>query len=248
MINIIMVGNGKMAVAAKDLIGNAVDMECVGTISNGWKGKENKLSQLTRELSASDVKVHAIIDFSHPDNLEMIVESLNEYPVPLIMGTTGFTDGQIKKIETISDQIPVVYASNFSAGIALVRRFLKEARTALGDGFDIEIIEKHHRRKVDSPSGTAITLLNEVDPQNEFVRTYGREGMGGRSREIGIHSVRGGNIAGEHTIIFAGDDEVIEITHRAGSNIVFAKGAIQAVRFIQNKKPGLYDMVDVLSR
>ncbi len=140
----------------------------------------------------------------------------------------------------------MVYTANFSLGITIFRQILKQIPPALRNAFDIEMIEKHHKTKLDAPSGTAKMLLADLEEGREYKKTYGRKGMGKREEGIGVHSVRGGSIAGEHTILFAGNDEVLEITHRAGSNRIFADGALLAARFARGKEPGLYDMNDVL--
>lgn len=142
--------------------------------------------------------------------------------------------------------MPVVYTSNFSLGITIFQQILKQITPVLRDAFDIEMIEKHHNRKLDAPSGTAKMLLAAIEEGKEYKKVYGREGFGKRGEEIGIHSIRAGSIAGEHTVLFAGEDEILEITHRAGSNRIFANGAVLAALFAAGQKPGLYNMSDVL--
>ncbi len=247
MINAVLIGYGKMGQALEETIKAEQDIKCVGIINPRSEEMSRSLEELCAELSAKGPMPDVVIDFSHPANLEMIIEGMDKYPLPLIMATTGFTDADMEKIRELSKIIPVVFASNFSVGIALMNRIAKEVRDVLGEDFDIEIIEKHHKRKVDSPSGTARTLVDAIDPEKEFARKHGREGMGKRAKEIGIHSIRGGSIAGEHTVIFAGENEVLELTHKAESNQVFAKGALRAVRFIAGKRPGLYNMNHVLA-
>ncbi|GAB1475825.1 4-hydroxy-tetrahydrodipicolinate reductase [Bacillota bacterium] len=247
MINAVLIGYGKMGRVMEEMIQAEQNMKCVGIVNPRREEMPGSLRELCRELSAQGQMPDLVIDFSHPDNLDMIAESMEKYPLPLIMATTGFNDAQVEKIQSLSKEIPVVYASNFSVGIALMKRIAKDMRDVLGEGFDIEIIEKHHRRKVDSPSGTAGTLADAIDPAGEFIRKYGREGMGKRGKEIGMHSIRGGSIAGEHTVIFAGENELLELTHRVESDEVFAKGAIRAAGFILGKAAGLYGMDQVLA-
>ncbi len=247
MINAVLIGYGKMGKVLEETIKAERDIKCVGIINPRREGKSRSLVELCEELSEKGQMPDVVIDFSHPANLKMIIKGMDKYPLPLIMATTGFTDEEIEKIRDLSKIVPIIFASNFSVGIALMNRIAKEMMNVLGDSFDVEIIEKHHNRKIDSPSGTARTLVDAIDPQKEFARKHGREGMGKRAKEIGIHSIRGGTIAGEHTVIFAGENEVLELTHRAESNLVFAKGALRAVRFIAGKRPGLYNMDHVLA-
>lgn len=247
MKNIVLVGYGKMGQVIEEMIGSSDRLKCIGIVDPMREEMVGDLSKLMKGLAEKGEEVHAVIDFSHRDNLEMISKSMEAYPTPLVMATTGFTDEQIGQIESLSKKIPLVFASNYSVGINLMKRIAKEMRDSLGESFDIEIIEKHHNRKVDSPSGTALTLVDYIDPEKEFEREYGREGMRKRTKEIGIHAIRGGTIAGEHTVIFAGENEILEITHKAESNKIFAKGAIRAAGFIIGKAPGLYSMDDVIS-
>lgn len=247
MKNIALVGYGKMGQVIEEMIASSDRLSCVGIVDPMREEMVADLSELMKSLAEKGEELHGVIDFSHRDNLDMIIRFMKACPTPLVMATTGFTEEQVGQIENLSRHIPLVFASNFSVGINLMKRLAKEMRDALGDGFDIEIIEKHHNRKVDSPSGTARTLLDCIDPNKEFAREYGREGMRKREKEIGIHAIRGGTIAGEHTVIFAGENEILEITHKAESNKIFAKGAIRAAEFVIGKAPGLYSMDDVIS-
>lgn len=215
-----LVGYGKTGQMVKQAIDESSDMQCVGIIS----------SKFLKDLSDINEKTDVIIDFSHPSNLDMIMEYAERNPVALVLGTTGYSPEQIGKIEALAESVPVVYTANFSLGITIFQQVLKRITPVLRDKFDIELIEKHHRRKLDAPSGTAKMLLSALEDD----------------KEIGIHSVRAGTIAGEHTVLFAGDDEILEITHRAGSNKIFATGAILAAQFAVWQSPGLYDMNDVL--
>jgi 4-hydroxy-tetrahydrodipicolinate reductase len=194
-------------------------MECVGVVS----------SKYLKDLSEMTEKPDVVIDFSHPSNLEMIGRYAEANPVALVLGTTGYGPEQIEVIKALSEKVPVVYTANFSLGVTVFEQILKQITPVLRDAFDIEMVEKHHRRKLDAPSGTAKMLL---------------AAMGGEN--TAVHSVRAGTIAGEHTVIFAGEDEILEITHRAGSNRIFAGGAVMAAQFAAGRKPGLYDMNDVL--
>lgn len=231
-----LVGYGKTGQAVKLALEEAEGIQCIGVISS-------------RELSSLSVledKPDVIIDFSHPMNLDMIHAYAQKNPTPLILGTTGYAPEQIKLIEALAEKMPVVYTSNFSLGVNIFQKVLKQITPVLRDSFDIELIEKHHNRKLDAPSGTAKMLLTALEEGKEYHKVYGREGMRKRGEEIGVHSIRAGSIAGEHTVIYAGEDEILEITHKAGSNKIFARGAVLAAKFAAGQKPGLYDMGDVL--
>lgn len=187
-----------------------------------------------------------VIDFSNPDNLEMLVGYCEAANCPAVIATTGFAPQQQEKIKALAQQVPVVFAANFSLGITIMRRVLSEIAPILEDSFDMEVIEKHHNKKLDSPSGTAKMLVDALNSKGEYEEVHGREGNRKRGKEIGIHAVRGGTIAGVHQVIFAGEDEILEIKHTAGSKKIFAAGAVKAARFTQTAEPGLYDMEDVL--
>lgn len=188
----------------------------------------------------------AVIDFSNPENLEMLIDFCGEKQCPAVIATTGFTAAQQEQIRELSRAVPVVFAANFSLGITVMKRVLSEIAPILEDSFDMEVIEKHHNKKLDSPSGTAKMLVQALNPGGEYEEVHGREGNKKRGKEIGIHAVRGGTIAGEHDVIFAGEDEILEIKHTAGSKKIFAAGAVKAARFAQTAEPGLYNMEDVL--
>ncbi|MDR3277532.1 MAG: 4-hydroxy-tetrahydrodipicolinate reductase [Oscillospiraceae bacterium] len=194
----------------------------------------------------------AAIDFSSPAALDGLLFYGAAKKVPLVLCTTGYSEEQLEKIRAASGKIPVFRSGNMSLGINLVADLIRRAAATLGDAFDVEIVERHHRRKVDAPSGTALLLADAVsaalpyDPEYVYERESRREKRG--AREIGISSVRGGTIVGEHEVIFAGLDEVIEIRHTAYSREVFAAGALKAAKFLAGvKKPGLYDMNDVIN-
>ena len=187
-----------------------------------------------------------VIDFSNPMALDSIISYCGAKKVPAVICTTGFSDEQQAKILKLSKTAPVFKSANMSLGVNLIANLVKSASRLLSDGFDIEIVEKHHRRKVDAPSGTAFMLANEInsvcDGRYHFV--YDRESVrqARSDNELGIHSVRGGTIVGEHDVIFAGIDETVTISHSALSRNVFASGALAAASFITEQPPGLYDM------
>lgn len=198
------------------------------------------------------IKPDVVIDFSNPANLEMIAEYTADGKIPLVIATTGFSDAQLKKIEELSKRIPVVFSANYSLGIAVMKKILIQITPVLKDAFDIEVLEKHHNRKADAPSGTAKMLTDILDPEGQYDKKYGRVGIGLRGHEIGIHAVRGGSIAGEHTVMFAGDDEILEIKHTALSKKIFALGALEAAAFVYEKsadgEKGMFTIEDVVFR
>jgi len=194
-----------------------------------------------------------VIDFSSPSALEKLLAFGLFRKIPLVLCTTGFSPSQLDSIGEASRQIPVFRSGNMSLGINLLADLVSRACSVLGDGFDVEIVERHHRRKVDSPSGTALLLADAAASALPYEPTYVYERQSMRqprdAHEIGISAVRGGTIIGEHEVIFAGLDEVIELRHSAASRDVFAAGAIRAVKFMAGTTaPGLYDMRDVLSQ
>ncbi len=200
-----------------------------------------------------DVKESAdvIVDFSVPATTPDILRYALEKKIPVVIGTTGLGERELKLIRSASDQIPVFQTGNMSLGVNLQLELIQLAASTLGANFDVEIIETHHRKKVDSPSGTALMLANAIasisPEEEEFV--YGRHEKNKRrtDSEIGIHSVRGGTVVGEHQVQFIGNDEIIEITHRAFSKQVFAQGALRAAKFLVGKQTGLYNMKNVVT-
>jgi 4-hydroxy-tetrahydrodipicolinate reductase len=199
------------------------------------------------EPAFADAQV--VIDFSHADATSSICQAATQSDIPLVIGTTGHSPEQRDDIVAASKQIAIVLASNFSVGVNALFALTEQAAKILGDNFDLEIVEVHHRMKKDAPSGTAKTLA-EVLQRTRQTKTlrHGREGIIGEraTSEIGIHSVRGGDIVGDHTVIFAGNGERLELTHRASSRETFARGALRAARWVIGKPPGLYDMRAVL--
>lgn len=201
--------------------------------------------------SFSDVKekVDVVIDFSSPSVLRGELEWAKKTGVPVVLASTGYSAADLGYIDECAKQIPVFKTANFSLGVNLLVKLVKKAAQTLGDGFDVEIIERHHNRKADAPSGTALMLADGANEGLGGGRKYlnGREGaVGARGNEIGIHAVRGGTIVGEHEVMFAGEDEIITLSHSARSKRVFAAGAIKAAKWIVGKPSGKYDMNDVL--
>ncbi len=195
-------------------------------------------------------KGDVIIDFSHPSALDSLITFAAKTKTPLVIATTGYTDIEIEKIKAAAGIIPVFFTFNLSLGVNLMVSLAKKATAFLDDSFNIEIIEKHHNQKVDAPSGTAIMLADAINEtlDNKMLYEYDRHSKRQKrnKNEIGIHSVRGGTIVGEHEVIFAGNNEVISIKHEAFSKTVFANGSVTAAKFLKDKTPGLYNMNDVL--
>jgi 4-hydroxy-tetrahydrodipicolinate reductase len=198
-----------------------------------------------------DVPADVIIDFSHPLALTALLETAVRRGLPAVIATTGYNSAQIAEIERAAWDIPIFFTFNMSLGINLMVELSKTAARVLGGDFDIEIIDRHHSKKIDAPSGTAIMLANSIssalaeEPQYVYDRRSRRSPR--VKNEIGIHSVRGGSIVGEHEVMFAGKDEIVTISHSARSREVFATGAINAAQFIVKQKPGLYNMADLVS-
>jgi 4-hydroxy-tetrahydrodipicolinate reductase len=187
-----------------------------------------------------------IIDFSSCEALEQVCKVARKYKVPLLIGTTGHTDAQINEIQELAEHIPVLVASNTSLGIALITELATRAKQILGSGFDIEITEIHHREKKDVPSGTAKSLAYSLAAQNKDIITYNRVGKREHG-SIGVSSLRGGHVFGEHTVHFLGNGERIEITHTAENREVFARGALRLFKVLLGKNQGLYSVADLIS-
>lgn len=243
---IVVYGAGVMAQYVKESVINSGN-EFVGLIDPLGNGDFENL----KNLKENNVDFDAIIDFSHFSLLEDVLEAGINKKVPVLIATTGHSEEQLKKIEEAAKQIPIIKATNTSVGVNIVNEIVAFATKLLKD-FDIEIIEKHHNRKIDAPSGTANTLLEVVkenlnESGRDYRTVYGREGHSKRAeKEIGVHAIRGGNIVGEHTVIYAKNDEIIEIKHEALSRKMFSDGAVKAVEFLSGKKAGMYTMKDVL--
>lgn len=233
---IALVGNGKMGRMIDTLCARDETFSVAGFVGPDACGTLDEIE---------DIDVG--IDFSYPGNLEMILKCAVRRRIPLVIGTTGFTQAQGDAIRAASAQVPIVWANNFSTGVTVLCRLARMASEALGEEFDIEIVETHHNQKEDAPSGTAKALLHSVDPESAHDVVYGRSGRPGkRGKEIGMHALRGGTVAGEHSVHFFGQMEEIELRHRADSREIFARGALKAAAFVKNARPGLYNMEDVL--
>lgn len=188
-----------------------------------------------------------IIDFSHRDNLAWIIDYAKKNGCALVYGTTGLSADQKADLDELAKDHPVFFSANFSYGVAVLQELIRTAVPLLKDTFDIELTETHHNQKADAPSGTAKALLAILNPDGEFKEVYGRSGMtGARQKEIGVHALRGGTEAGEHSVHFFGTNESITITHHADNRQIFVNGAIRAAEYLYGKEPGLYNMHDLL--
>lgn len=191
-----------------------------------------------------------IIDFSHHSLIDHLIDYSVENNVKLVIATTGLSDSTVEKMKEASRVIPIFYSANYSYGVTVLNKILALATEMLEQDFDIELMEKHHTFKIDSPSGTAKMLLDTIIDNSTVERRInnGRKGVTEKKsiHDIGVHAIRGGTIVGEHTIQFAGHDEIIELKHTAMSKAIFAKGAVKAGLFLENKTPGLYTMKDLI--
>lgn len=222
-------------------------------------GNENTETEVTNthdageDLNTAFTGVNAAIDFTVHHFTKDVLEAALASNTPLVIGTTGHTDEERSNITSASKQLPIVFAPNFSVGVNTLFYLTQKATQILGnDLFDIEVTEMHHRHKIDAPSGTARRLLEILNEQTntsyEDDVTHGRVGnIGARpGKEIGMHTLRGGDVVGDHTVMFAADGERVELTHKASSRMTFAAGAVRAAVWLQNQPAGLYDMQDVL--
>lgn len=195
-------------------------------------------------------KTDVIIDFSNPSAIAGLLEFAVKNSIPAVISTTGLNDAQINLIKAASSKIPVFFSANMSLGVNLLCELAKKAASVLGDSFDIEIVEMHHNQKIDAPSGTALMIADSIKEELDEGVKYEYDRHSKREKrtknEIGIHSVRGGTITGEHQVIFAGHDEIITISHSARSKELFATGAVNAAKFLCGKPAGLYSMSDML--
>ncbi|MGH8674821.1 MAG: 4-hydroxy-tetrahydrodipicolinate reductase [Burkholderiales bacterium] len=199
-------------------------------------------------VSAADL----LIDFTRPEGTLAHLDACVAAAKSMVIGTTGFSSEQLARIADAARRIPIVVSPNFAVGVNVVFRLAESAAKILGDAYDVEIIEAHHRHKVDAPSGTALMLgklvAGALGRNLDEVASHGREGdVGARpAKQIGFHAIRGGDIVGEHTVVFAGTGERVEIAVRSQSRMTYAQGALRAAKFLQGKRSGLYDMQDVL--
>ena len=250
MVRLIMHGcNGKMGQTISRIVKEDQGAEIVAGIDK-FMGIANDYP-VFESIEKCDVEADVIIDFSNAGAVDGLLEYAAEKQVPVVLCTTGLSEEQLGKVKATSEKVAILKSANMSLGVNMLLKLLQDATKILSPaGFDIEIVEKHHNLKVDAPSGTALAMadsMNEVlDNEYNYVYDRSQERKRREKKEIGILAVRGGTIVGEHEVIFAGEDEVIEFKHTAHSKAVFAKGAVEAGKFLKGQKPGMYDMKDVI--
>ena len=201
----------------------------------------------TPEAYETAPKADVCIDFSGVGALPLLAAYVRRTNTPLLSGTTGFTDPDFAVLRELSALVPVIWTANYSTGIAVLKRMVREFAPVLRD-WDKELVELHHNQKVDAPSGTAKQLLQELDPEGRATPVYGRQGLCGKRKpeEIGVFSLRGGTVAGEHSVLFFGEDESLELTHKAQSRKVFAAGALRAAQALAEKPAGYYTLEELI--
>ena len=250
MVKVIMHGcNGKMGQVITRLA--AADPELA--IVAGVDARAQALNDypVFGDISECDVEADVVIDFSNAAAVDHLLDWCQEKQMPVVLCTTGLSGEQLQRVEEAAGRTAVLKSANMSLGVNLLMKLLQDAAKVLApEGFDMEIVERHHNQKVDAPSGTAIALADALNGalEEDYEYVYDRSGQRKKrdSHEIGISAVRGGTIVGEHEVIFAGEDEVIEFKHTAYSKALFAKGAVAAAKFLAGKGPGRYDMSDVI--
>ena len=234
---IVLIGRGKMGALIRETAAAAGD-----EIEAAF-GRDD-LDQLGKLGKAADV----VMDFSRPAALPEIAAYVRRTGTPLLSGTTGYTEAEKERLFALGSAVPVLWSANYSLGVAVLARALRVIAPVLGQDFDIEITETHHNQKADAPSGTAKLLLEAMDPQHRLRPVYGREGSVGRreKNEVGIHALRGGTVAGIHTVHFFGPDEELELTHRAASRRIFVNGALHMAHLLPGRPNGVYDLQKIL--
>ena len=242
--------NGKMGQCITQICAQDPDIEIVAGIDM-YDGIKNTYPVFA-SLAECTVDADVIIDFSNAKAVDALVDYCVEKQIPVVLCTTGLSEEQLQKVERAYEKVAILKSANMSLGINTLMELLKKAATVFAPaGFDMEIVEKHHNQKLDAPSGTALALADSMNDALEDAYTYKYDRSQERKKrdkyEIGISAVRGGNIVGEHEVIFAGQDEVIEFKHTAYSKAVFAKGAVEAAKFLNGKGAGHYDMADVIA-
>ncbi|MDO4273915.1 MAG: 4-hydroxy-tetrahydrodipicolinate reductase [Eubacteriales bacterium] len=251
MVRIIMHGcNGHMGQVISGLAENDPDAEIVAGIDIADQGKNNY--PVFTDIQACQVEADAIIDFSSSKAVDALLDYSIRRQIPVVVCTTGLSEEQLARVEEAAKKVAVLKSANMSLGINTLLKLVQDAAKVLAAaGFDMEIVERHHHLKVDAPSGTALALadsLNEsMDNQYHYVYDRSQRREQRDDKEIGISAVRGGTIVGEHEVIFAGPDEVIEFKHTAHSKAVFGKGALEAAKFLAGKPAGRYDMSHVIN-
>lgn len=250
MVKAIMHGcNGRMGQVVSELVKADDGIEFVAGVDS-YTGRANDYP-VFESIEKCDVDADVIIDFSNAAAVDGLLDYCVEKQVPVVLCSTGLSEEQLQKVEEASKKVAVLKSANMSMGINLLLKLLQNATKVLAPaGFDIELVEKHHNQKLDAPSGTAIALADSINESmdNAYEYVYDRSQVRKKrdAKEIGISAVRGGTIVGEHEVIYAGTDEVIEFKHTAYSRTVFGKGAVEAAKFLAGKEAGRYDMSDVI--
>ncbi len=249
MINILLHGcNGKMGQAVTSAALARKDLKIVCGVDPF--GSSNYDYPVYKSFDDVNEAVDVIIDFSNPALIENLCKYSEDKLIPVVICTTGLSNEQTETVNNLSKKVPVFSSGNMSLGINLLIELCKKASLVFGDGFDVEIVEKHHNLKLDAPSGTALMIADGISNVRDDDPRYVYDRHAYRAKrtksEIGIHSVRGGTIVGEHSVIFAGNDEVLTISHQAQSKSLFATGALSAAVYISSLQAGLYDMSDML--
>ena len=249
MIKVLLNGcNGKMGKVVTSSAKSFSDIEIVAGVDKSGEQLDNY--PVFQSLKDCTIPVDVVIDFSRADAIYDLINYCKKNNSSIIVCSTGFSEDALNFINDASKEIAIFRSANMSIGINVLSAVLKKVSPYLYNDFDIEIVEKHHNQKVDAPSGTAILLADVIKDslESEPQYIYGREGSPKRSKgEIGLHAIRGGNIVGDHEVIFAGAGEVLEFTHKAISREVFAQGALKAAMFMKDKKSGLYNMDDMIN-
>jgi len=249
MIKILLSGcNGKMGQVISRLAQQDTNLEIVSGYDINDKIK-NQYPVFTN-INDCNIPIDVVIDFSNPAALNSLIEFSTSRKLPLVMATTGLSDLHMNKLKEASSLIPIFQSANMSLGVNLLLDLVKKATKVLEEYFDIEIIEKHHNQKLDAPSGTALLIADEINKvmaqKQEYVYDRHSRRKKRSKSEIGIHAVRGGTIVGEHSVIYAGNDEIIELKHTAMSKDIFGIGALKAAAFIYGKEPSMYSMYDLI--
>ena len=250
MVKMIMHGcNGKMGQVITKIVKEDANAEIVAGIDK-YMGIPNDYP-VFENIDKCDVEADVVIDFSNAAAVDGLLEYCVEKQVPVVLCTTGLSEEQLGRVQEASKKVAVLKSANMSLGVNMLLKLLQDATKILAPaGFDIEIVERHHNQKVDAPSGTALAMADSINAamNDEYTYIYDRSKVRQKrdKKEIGISAVRGGTIVGEHEVIYAGEDEVIEFKHTAHSKAVFAKGAVEAGKFLKGKGAGLYDMKDVI--
>lgn len=251
MIRVIMHGcNGKMGQVISGLVADAEELQMVAGIDPVDDG--HNPYPVFADINECNVEADVLIDFSTAKVIDKLIDYCVDKKLPCVLCTTGLSEEQINKVKEASGKVAILKSANMSLGINLLLKMLKEAAGILAPaGFDIEIVEKHHNLKLDAPSGTALALADSINEEfeNGYEYVYDRSTKREKrtKKEIGISAVRGGTIVGDHDVIFAGADEVITFSHTAYSKAVFAKGAVEAAKFLAGKEAGMYDMSNVIN-